>query len=466
MPVMWVSNCPIESCTYGPLIDQLGCGLNRVFARNSSPFVPELMVTSPLRWSNRCVFWGGMSRLTGRSGRSLAPSLLIAVLPRYCPLVRPMKLLCSQSDLNTHLSLVSRAVPSRPTHPVLANVLLVCDAGTQRVSLTAFDLSLGIQTSFPAEVELSGEITLPARLLSDIVTRLPNGSLSLEVTEDQSVTLSALTGKYQIQGLGAEEFTTLPVVEDSEPVYLPAAGLLEGMRGSLFAASTDETKQVLTGVHLSISGEELEFAATDGHRLAVVKTDMPADAQMEVFEVTVPGRALRELERIVAAQQSDEPVALYVERGQVAIQCGDAYLTSRTLDGQYPAYNQLIPRQFQRQLTIDRRSLLSSLERIAVLADQKSSHIVKFEIDGKSQAVSLSADAQDVASGRETLENVQISGDDLDIAFNVRYLMESLKNLAVTEVQMQLNTPTSPVVVTPLGGTKATHLVMPVQIRS
>lgn len=377
-----------------------------------------------------------------------------------------MKLLCSQSDLNTNLSLVSRAVPSRPTHPVLANVLLVCDAGTQRVSLTAFDLSLGIQTSFPAEVEQSGEITLPAKLLSDIVTRLPNGGLSLEVTDDQSVTLSALTGKYQIQGLGAEEFTSLPVVEDTEPVYLPAEGLLEGMRGSLFAASTDETKQVLTGVHLSISGDGLEFAATDGHRLAVVKTDMPEDAEMEAFEVTVPGRALRELERIVAAQQSEEPVALYVERGQVAIQCGDSYLTSRTLDGQYPAYNQLIPRQFERQLTIDRRSLLSSLERIAVLADQKSNHIVKFEIDGDAQTVSLSADAQDVASGRETLESVQISGEGLDIAFNVRYLMESLKNLAVTEVQMQLNTATSPVVVTPLGGTKATHLVMPVQIRS
>ncbi len=377
-----------------------------------------------------------------------------------------MKLLCSQSDLNINLSLVSRAVPSRPTHPVLANVLMVCDAGTQRVSLTAFDLSLGIQTSFSAEVEQSGEITLPAKLLSDIVTRLPNGSLSLEVTEDQSVTLSALSGKYLIQGLWAEEFTSLPVVEDSEAVYLPAEGLLEGMRGSLFAASSDETKQVLTGVHLSISGEGLEFAATDGHRLAVVQTEMPEDAEIEAFEVTVPGRALRELERIVAAQQSEEPVAVYLERGQVAIQCGDSYLTSRTLDGQYPAYNQLIPRQFERQVTIDRRSLLGSLERIAVLADQRSNHIVKFEIDDTAQSVSLSADAQDVGSGRETISSVQISGDGLDIAFNVRYLMESLKNLTVTEVQMQLNTPTSPVVVTPLGGTKATHLIMPVQIRS
>ena len=384
-----------------------------------------------------------------------------------------MKLLCAQSDLSANLSLVSRAVPSRPTHPVLANVLLTCDAGTQRVSLTAFDLSFGIQTSFAAEVEDSGEITLPAKLLSDIVSRLPNGAVTLELTDDSTAILTALSGRYSIQGMSAEEFAALPVVENGEPVYLPADALLEGLRGSLFAASTDETKQVLTGVHLTIEADALEFAATDGHRLAVVKAivdgvneDGTESPPLEEFEVTVPGRTLRELERILASHQADEPVALYFDRGQVAIQWSDYYITSRTLEGQYPAYQQLIPRHFDRQLTIERRQLLSSLERIAVLADQKSNHIVKFEIDSAKQSVSLSADAQDVGSGRETLDSVQVSGDDLEIAFNVRYLMESLKNLQSTEVQVQLNTPTSPVVLSPLGGAKATHLVMPVQVRN
>jgi DNA polymerase-3 subunit beta len=383
-----------------------------------------------------------------------------------------MKLLCAQSDLSTNLSLVSRAVPSRPTHPVLGNVLLTCDVGTQRVSLTAFDLSLGIQTSFPAEVEDSGELTLPAKLFSDIVGKLPSGSVSLDANEEFSATIAAQSSRYQIQGMRAEEFMTLPVVETGEAVYLPVAALLEGMRGSLFAASSDETKQILTGVHLSVEADSLEFAATDGHRLAVVRAAMVEDEDnpteaMEPFAVTVPGRTLRELERILVAQQSSEPVAMYCDRGQLALQWGDYYITSRTLEGQYPAYNQLIPRQFDRQVTVERKLLLEALDRISVIADQESNHIVKFSIDSVNQTVTISADAQDAGSGREMIDSAQISGEDsIDIAFNVKYLMESLKNLPTTEVQIQMNTPTSPVVIMPLGGAKATHLVMPVQVRS
>jgi DNA polymerase-3 subunit beta len=134
------------------------------------------------------------------------------------------------------------------------------------------------------------------------------------------------------------------------------------------------------------------------------------------------------------------------------------------LEGQYPNYRQLIPRQFSRQLTVDRRSFLSALERIAVLADQKN-NIVKLTLDTTAQELALSVDAQDVGSGREAIA-AQITGDDLEIAFNVRYLMEGLKVLTTPEVQLQLTTATSPAILTPLGGTKMTYLVMPVQVRN
>jgi DNA polymerase-3 subunit beta len=139
-------------------------------------------------------------------------------------------------------------------------------------------------------------------------------------------------------------------------------------------------------------------------------------------------------------------------------------LTSRTLEGQYPNYGQLIPRSFERQITVERRKLLSALERISILADKKN-NIVKFSIDSEGQKLRLSVEAADVGSGEEALD-AQISGESLDIAFNVKYAMESLKNLGSQEVQVKLNTATSPVVLTPLGGTKMTHLLMPVQLRS
>ncbi|MGC1244643.1 MAG: DNA polymerase III subunit beta [Spirulinaceae cyanobacterium] len=390
-----------------------------------------------------------------------------------------MKLVCSQSDLSTNLSLISRAVPSRPTHPVLGNVLLVADEKSQRVSLTAFDLSLGIQTSFPAQVIEGSTITLPAKLLNDIISRLPEGEITLlyeegdEENEGALVTLTSASGRYQVRGMGAEEFPDLPVIEEGQALHLPGNALVEGLRGSIFAASTDETKQILTGIHLGLQQDSLEFAATDGHRLAVVETSTevggegeettPIKNNIEEFAVTIPARALRELERILATRQSKEPVALYDDEGQVIFELGEQRLTSRKLDGQYPAYEQLLPSQFAIALTVERKRLLSSLELVAVLAEQKNS-IVKFTLDSEAQQLSLSVDAQDVGSAKESMP-AQISGESIEVAFNVKYVLDSLKVLNATEITMQMNTSDSPVILTPLGGVKMTHLVMPVQIR-
>jgi len=392
-----------------------------------------------------------------------------------------MKLVCTQSDLNTNLSLVSRVVPSRPTHPVLGNVLLEADQKNQRVLLTAFDLSLGIQTSFKADVETGGEITLPAKLLNDIVSRLPSGEITLEDdgkgTDSDSliVTLTSATGRYQVRGMSSEEFPELPEVNAYVAVHLPVEVLKIGLQGSLFATSSDETKQVLTGVHLTVKSDNLEFAATDGHRLAVVETNRRIEesttskATQELddhdfpLEFTLPARALRELERIVSKAEAKDTIAIQFEPGQIVCQGGEQRLTSRTLEGQYPSYHQLLPKHFERQIILDRRQLLSAVERIAVLADQKN-NIVKFNIDSVKQWLNLSVEAKDLGSGQESME-VEISGDSLEIAFNVKYLIDGLKALSSSEISMHMNEANSPVIFTPLGGLKMTYLIMPVQIR-
>jgi DNA polymerase-3 subunit beta len=393
-----------------------------------------------------------------------------------------MKFICSQSDLNSNLSLVSRAVPSRPTHPVLGNVLLVADEKQGRVSLTAFDLSLGIRTSFAAQVIEEGTITLPAKLLNDIVSKIPEGeiTLSCELEEDNNSIIANLTsasGIFQVRGMSAEEFPELPVVE-GEALMLPVSALLEGLGGSLFAASTDETKQILTGVHLTRSQNALEFAATDGHRLAVVQTgdpnqdeedetdeeeETPTAQESKDFQVTIPARALRELERILASRQENDQVSLHFDEGQVVFELGDQRITSRKLDGAYPNYNQLIPRQFSRMMTVERKRLLSSIDLVAVLADQKN-NIVKFSLDEETEQLSLSVEAKDVGSAKQSMP-AQIKGESIDIAFNIKYLLDGLKAIPSTEITMQLNENNQPVIFTPLGVLKMTYLVMPVQIR-
>jgi DNA polymerase-3 subunit beta len=393
-----------------------------------------------------------------------------------------MKLVCTQQDLSNNLSLVSRAVPSRPTHPVLANVKLEAIAheplgerseiepgdDNGSVRLTGFDLSLGIQSSFSAQVEAEGILTLPAKLLNDIVSKLPSGDLTLESNDNEDlVTITSGSGRYQVRGMSAEEFPELPLIDDGEAKQLPAKALIDGLKGSLVACSQDETKQILTGVYLKVKSDCLEFAATDGHRLSIVEVERgdneeSTDPIAVLFEVTVPAKALRELEKMLSSRQERDCLALHLEQGQVVFDWKNQKLTTRTLEGKYPDYRLLIPRQFQRQVTLDRKQLLGALEIVAVLADQ--SNLVKFSIDSEHQSLSLSAEAQERGSGEESL-TAQISGENLDIAFNVKYLMDGLKTLTSQEITINLNGPLEPVILSPLGGIKMTYLVMPVQLR-
>ena len=387
-----------------------------------------------------------------------------------------MKLVCSQSELSASLQLVSRAVAARPTHPVLANVLLTADAGTGRLSLTGFDLSLGIQTSIPAQVEASGAITLPARLFGEIVARLSADSpITLHCPEGgEQVELISLSGDYQMRGMPAEDFPDLPLVQTGQPIRLEADTLVKGLRATLFASSSDEAKQLLTGVHLRFEGDALECAATDGHRLAVLRLGhggqaaAPAsdadEAGGEPFAVTVPARSLRELERLLSGRQSSEPLSLFCDRGQVVFLWADQVLTSRSLDGTYPNYGQLIPESFNRGISLDRRALVAALERVAVLADQHN-NVVKLSTEAGSGQLQVQADAQDVGRGSEALA-ADVQGDPIQIAFNVRYLLDGLKVMSSEQVVLHCNAPTTPAVLRPLDETGFTYLVMPVQIRS
>lgn len=379
-----------------------------------------------------------------------------------------MKLICSQSDLSANISLVSRAVPSRPTHPVLANILLQADKKTNQVTLTAFDLSVGISTTFTAEVLKDGQIALPAKILTDIITKLPVGDITLYDQEGEGegggmiVTLKPNKGKYQVRAMSADEFPELPTIDNVEAITVKSSKLIEGLKGTLFATSSDELKQVLTGVHLTLNQESLEFAATDGHRLSVVQAENDGFRDCET-KVTVPTKALRELQKMLGSGP-EETVDIYIDQGQVVFDLGNKKLTSRTLEGMYPTYWQLIPKQFERTVTVERKQFIAILERVAVLAEQKN-NIVKANIDSANQEIILSCESQDVGSAVESVP-AQISGEDIQVAFNVKYLMEGLKEIPSSEIQININQELTPVIFTPLSGFKMTYLAMPVQVRN
>jgi DNA polymerase-3 subunit beta len=374
-----------------------------------------------------------------------------------------MKFQCSQDEFAAALGMVGRAISSRSTgHPILSNVLIVADSS--RITLTAFDLSIGIRVTVAATVETPGTITLPARTLSEIVTRLPNEAILFDLQEQMVIATSR--GRYKIMGMPSEEYPDLPTPQ-GEAVEIPASALITGIRSTASICSTDETKQVLTGVHLTARGQSLEFAATDGHRLARYQFEaQPDDAEPEPwdFEVTIPARAMRDLEKLLAPSKEDDTVALYFDQGQLLFHWGDQCLTTRTLDGQYPNYNQLIPQRFALEVVADRKQLIAAIDRVATLADHKN-NVVKLGIDVTSQSVLLSVETVDVGSGREALD-AQIQGGNLEIAFNCKYLQDGLKISGSAETKISLSNATAPVIIEPLGADRVLYLVMPVQVRS
>ena len=387
-----------------------------------------------------------------------------------------MEIACQQSELNIAIQLVNKAVASRPTHPILSNILFTADEVTNKISLTGFDLNLGIQTSFDANVDKSGAITIPSKILAEIVAKLPNDSpVILKVEEDsENILLKSDRGSFNLKGIASDDYPNLPFVDSGTSLDLNPSIFLEALRLTMFSSSNDESKQLLTGVNFKFKNQSLESAATDGHRLAVILTSEGENfSKLEMIDslnnsddylsVTIPTRSLREIEKLVNTKIKEDAIKLFYDKGQVVFISSNQIITTRTLEGSYPNYSQLIPDSFSKIFKFERNSLINSLERIAVLADQQSS-VVKININDDKFA-SISADAQDIGNAKELLP-VSFNGDQIEIAFNVRYLLEGLRVISSENILLKCNLPTTPAVVVPDDDSSYTYLVMPVQIRS
>ncbi len=385
-----------------------------------------------------------------------------------------MEIVCNQNEFNYAIQLVSKAVASRPTHPILANLLLTADEGTNKISLTGFDLNLGIQTSFDATVKKSGAITVPSKLLAEIVNKLPGETpVSLYVDDSSdNILIKSDRGSFNIKGIPSDDYPNLPFVESGTSLNIDPSSFLKALKLTIFASSSDDSKQLLTGVNFTFNLKYLESAATDGHRLAVVLVDNKENpdekenivSNEDKLSVTIPTRSLREIEKLVSLRTSESSIKLFYDKGQVVFISSNQIITTRTLEGSYPNYSQLIPDDFTKLFTFNTKKIIESLERIAVLADQQSS-VVKIKLEEKDLAL-VSADAQDIGNASEVVP-ASFDFDHFEIAFNVRYLLEGLKVISSENVIFKCNLPTTPAVLVPKDNINSfTYLVMPVQVRS
>jgi DNA polymerase-3 subunit beta len=371
-----------------------------------------------------------------------------------------VKLSVMQENLARGLSVVSRAVSSRSSLPVLANVLLKTeDAG---LKLTATNLEIGITYWVPGKIESDGATTVPARLLTDLVNSLPAGDrVDLELQAGEALHLTSGRFKTHIKGIDAEEFPAIQTAGE-RPTTRIAQGILKTALSEVtFAAASDEARPILTGVLARFEGDQLTLAAADNYRIAV-RTIPILDAVPET-SIVIPARALNELARILG--DVDEPVEVVIATGrnQVLFHLEGIDLVSRLIDGQFPNYQQVLPQSHTTRAVLDREELLRAVRPAALIAHE-SANIVKLQVGGEEAGIAVSANAE-VGDHVGAVE-AAVEGDGTTIAFNARYLADVLTNVDAAQFALELNGPLSPGVFRPVGDDRYVHVVMPVRTTS
>jgi DNA polymerase-3 subunit beta len=371
-----------------------------------------------------------------------------------------VKLSVMQENLARGLAVVSRAVSSRSTLPVLANVLLRTeDAG---LKLTATNLEIGITYWVPGKIESDGATTVPARLLTDLVSSLP-GAEKVDLELQGTDTLHLRCGRFatHVKGIDADEFPTVQTAGERPTTRINQKTLKKALEETIFAAASDEARPILTGVLARFEGSRLTLAAADNYRIAVRTIDI-LDA-VEAVSAVIPARALGELQRILADTDDAVELVLAQARNQVLFHLDGIDLVSRLIDGQFPNYQQVLPASHTSRAEFDREELLRAVRPAALIASS-SANIVKLRVGGDGSGVTVTATAE-VGDYTGEVEAV-VEGDETTIAFNARYLADVLGNVGADRFALELNGPLSPGVFRPVGDDAYVHVVMPVRTTS
>ena len=370
-----------------------------------------------------------------------------------------MKATVSSSALSAALGLVSRAVSPRSTLPVLGNVLLETTEHGLRVTATNLDLT--ISATVPAEIEEEGRTTVPARLLSEYIGSLGEAQCSMQLDPaTQVLRLRCGVHKANLHGIDAVEFPPLPKREADATVEADSVPLQNAITQTVMAASADEASPVLTGVLMQIDENRLTLAATDRHRLAVKTLEVRVNGTAPVSSVIVPARHLNEVARAVNASRPAVGVSFSESRNQVFFSMRDVEISSRLIEGTYPNYAQVIPAESSTTVNLQTAALLREARTAAVLA-RDAANPVRLQVG--EGTLTLRAQTAEVGDDEAPL-SASVKGDDVQIAFNARYVLDALSVLDSDEVQLSFNGALHPGVIRPAGRDDYLCIIMPVRV--
>ncbi len=384
-----------------------------------------------------------------------------------------MRLSCLQENLSKGLAVVGRAVPTRTTLPITQNVLLATDRSMLRLSAT--NLELAITTWVGAMVEEEGSVTVPARLLSEFVGSLPAERIDVSMEPGQAtLSLACARSDARVNGVDADEFPPIPTVDEGLVARVDAQALRTAINQVVFAAATEESRPVLTGVKLEMEESQFTMAAADGFRLAVHRGEL-LEPVGEAVSTIVPARTFNELNRFLGDQEDPVEMTVTQAKGQVLFRLTDVEVVSQLIQGTFPNYSQLIPQSYQTRTVFGLQGLLRAARSASIFA-RDGSGIVRLQVvpgaeegsgedgAGRPGKVVISARAEEMGDNQDEVDTL-VEGGESKIAFNSKYLLDVLQVMNLPEVALETSSPSSPGVFKPTDSDSYVHVVMPMFVQ-
>ncbi|NLM42579.1 MAG: DNA polymerase III subunit beta [Clostridiales bacterium] len=363
-----------------------------------------------------------------------------------------MRIITNKSDLLECINIVQKSVPSKTTLPILEGILFQAKNG--KLTLISTDLEMGIETTLDVDVIEQGKTVISAKLIGEIVRKLPDSDVEIE-TKDNFVYIKSENSQAKVLSLSAEEFPELPNVGREQGISLTNSTFKEMIKQTIFAVSNDEIRPILTGVLMEVDGSTVTMVALDGFRMAVRVASALNDQN---FKAVIPGKTLLEISKIL--DESEDPVNIFISRNQILFHIGNTTVVSRLLEGEFINYKQLLPTEYKTKITINKNNFMNACDRAALFA-RESNNSIKLEIYEDTMSIKSNSEHGDVH------EEISISktGEDIEIAFNPRYLMDALKVINNDEITVEFTTSVSPSIIKPLKDQEFLYLVLPVRRR-
>lgn len=378
-----------------------------------------------------------------------------------------MKFQINRSQLIEGVQDVMKAVSSRTTIPILTGIKMVVHS--EGMTLTGSDSDISIERLIPMEengevnleVQKPGSIVLQARYFSEIVKKLPNDTVEIEVGERFETKLRSGASEFSLVGLDPEEYPRLPQIEEQNVFSIQGDLLRQIIRQTVFAVSTSETRPILTGVNMKLEDGVLSCVATDSHRLAQRTARIESNTEDLSFQnVVIPGKSLNELSKIV--EESSELVQIVVTDNQVLFKTKNTLFFSRLLDGNYPDTSKLLPSESKTTLGLSTKDFLQAIDRASLLAREGRNNVVKLvTLDNRS--IEISSNSPEIGKVYENVITESMEGEELKISFNAKYMIDALKAMDCTEINVLFTGAMRPFLITPVGNDTVMQLILPVR---